>query len=128
MSRSDDAVSSKAVEGRLSRLEALVENNREGIQEVKQSIKDMHTSSIESQKLLVASVEHIKSTIDDLLRVEKSVEDMRLETETRTTVVETRLTKLEALQAKVSGGLVAFICLLNLPWEWLVGVFRAANE
>ena len=128
MGRDEYPVFSKAAEGRLSRLEALVENNREGIQEVKQSIKDMHASSIESQKLLVASVEHIKSTIDDLLRVERSLEDVRLETEKRTAAVENRLTKLEALQAKVSGGLVALVCLLNLPWEWLVGIFRAANE
>ncbi len=128
MSHNGDSAPNKAAEGRLSRLEALVENNREGIQEVKQSIKDMHASSIESQKLLVASVEHIKNTIDDLLRIEKSLDDVRLETEVRTAGVETRLSKLEMLQAKVSGGLVVLVCLLNVPWEWLVGVFRAANE
>ena len=123
-----DVSSNKAVEGRLSRLETLVESNREGIQELKQSIKEMHLSSLESQKLLVASVENLKNTIDDLLRIESSIETVRLKTERNNADLEKRLSKLEVLQAKVSGGLIVFTCLLNLPWEWLVALFRTPHD
>lgn len=115
------------IQRRIGGLEAMVSSNRNGIQEVKQSIKDLQVSSIETQKLVIANGQNVRHAVKKLGEMEQSLADQKGVSERKVIVVEKRVDNLEKLVAKVTGGVVVLVCLLNAPWEWLTKILRAAE-
>ncbi len=115
------------IQRQIGALQALVSSNRDGIQEVKQSIKEMQTSLVETQKLLVASHESDRSAMAKLEQVEVSLDRLKVKTDMNESSIGERVEKLEKLQAKVTGGIVVLVCLLNAPWEWLLKLLRIGH-
>ena len=123
MLETDDA----DIQRRIGALQALVSNNRDGIQEVKQSIKELQASLIETQKLVIAGSEYVRGAIGKLEHVEASLDRLKADIDLNETTIEKRVEALEKLQAKVTGGIVVLVCLLNAPWEWFVKLLRISD-
>ncbi|MCG8408932.1 MAG: hypothetical protein MI923_27315 [Phycisphaerales bacterium] len=109
-------------------LEALVSSNRDGIVEVKQSIKELQASSTDIQKLLISYGDNVNNAVHKLNGMEDSLRDVKRDLESKNNEIEQRLDAVERLQAKVTGGLVVLVCLLNAPWEWLIKLFKAGPQ
>lgn len=116
------------IQRRIGGLQALVSSNRDGIQEVKQSIKDLQASSVETQKLVISNGENVRNAVDKLILLDASLVRLKTDTETKEVSIEKRVENLERLQAKITGGLVVLVCLLNAPWEWLLKMLRVGHQ
>ena len=116
------------IQRRIGGLEALVSSNRDGIQEMRQSIKELQASSIETQKLVISNGESVWHAVSKLEHMKTYLDRLRSETERNDAAIEERVGNLEKLQAKVTGGIVVLVCLLSAPWDWLIRLLRAGNQ